>query len=53
MTLESEHTRDYAAEALKVQRTEERNARRTKLSAKDAIALGVLDGSYQRYLLGE
>ena len=57
MSDEKAHTHDYAADVRKVEQAIERAAakeqRRRKLSAKDALAYGLLDGSYARYLLGE
>jgi len=57
LSAEEQHLRDYAAEIAKfeatVLRAVEKEERRRKLSAKDALALGVIDGSYQRYLNGE
>ncbi len=54
---EEQHTKDYAAEIAKFEaallRAVEKEERRRKLSAKESLAQGVIDGSYARYLLDE
>jgi hypothetical protein len=57
LSSEADHTRDYAAEIAKfeatVLRAVEKEERRRKLSAKESLAQGIIDGSYARYMLNE
>jgi hypothetical protein len=54
---EAQHLRDYAAEVAKfqaaIERAVEKEERRRKLSSKESLAEGIIDGSYARYMLNE